>query len=74
MKIPWTDEERDILRQMAGAGKRAREIGLVLKSRTEAAVVTQAQSLGLSLGGEKPEVDFEAFKRIMQNVRKTECL
>lgn len=66
MNIPWTEGEREILKTMIAARKRAADIGRVLKSRSTAAIFNQAYSMGLKITGETPEIDADEFKRIMK--------
>jgi len=62
----WADDETDILRQMAAAGKTARQISAVLKSRSIASINDKSCREGISLSRGDPEIDFEAFRKIMR--------
>jgi hypothetical protein len=63
---PWTDEEREILRKLAGRGKTAKEIARVLVSRSEDAIKAQAGGMCVSLAGNPPEIDMAEFTRLME--------
>lgn len=69
----WTDREIEILQEMANNKCTIADACRVLKSRTKHAINQKAASLGLVFGGE-PEIDFEAFKRIIKTVRNPECV
>jgi len=64
-RIPWQENEIEILKKMAAAGRRVREISAVLKSRSSNSINCKAYSLGLSLGEGEPEIDMDEFKRLM---------
>ena len=72
--IYWNDREKKVLKEMAESGRNAKDIAKILKSRTTNAIHIKANTMGLSLAGEKPEIDFEAFKKMMQAERSTKCL
>jgi hypothetical protein len=61
----WKDQELDILKEMVEAGRSLQEIMSVLKSRTAEGIRNQMDSKGLSFSRE-PEIDMEAFKKIMK--------
>lgn len=64
--IPWTPNEEEILRKMAAAKKTIDEIGAVLKSRSRPGIKSKAQNIGIDLlAYQSPEIDEEAFKRLM---------
>lgn len=65
MQRHWTPEEEDILSKMAKAGCNAFDILKVLKSRSINGITSKASTLGLSLAGGKPDIDMDAFKRLM---------
>jgi hypothetical protein len=64
--IPWNEEERGILKKMAEKGFVAKDVALVLKSRSLASISTQAASLGLSLRPKETEIDMDMFNKIMK--------
>jgi hypothetical protein len=66
----WTEKETAILKQMIAAACDAGKITKVLKSRSICAIKHKAEQLGLSLVS-KPEIDFEAFKKIMRTKERT---
>jgi hypothetical protein len=74
--ILWTEKEIEILKELATAGRDAREISLVLKSRSRAAIHEQASRQGISVGAasQEPEIDFEAFKKMLKTVRNPKCV
>lgn len=74
MSVFWNDQEIVILKQMAKAGKNARQIRKVLTSRTENAIGKKAADLCLSLSGAEPMIDFEQFKKIMGEMEKPKCI
>lgn len=63
--IPWTEKEKDLLKKMAEKGLTAKDVMLVLKSRSIASISAQAASMGLSLCQKEVEIDEVAFKKIM---------
>jgi len=63
--VPWTDKEIEILKEMAQKGFRVQDIQKVLKSRSINGIRNKALLLNLSLMGERPEIDFEAFRQMM---------
>lgn len=63
---PWTDQEHEIMRKMAHAGKNRWDIAKVLTSRTPVAIASKAISLGISLNGGMPEIDMDEYNRIME--------
>lgn len=65
MQRHWTTEEEDILSKMAKVGCSAFDVMKVLKSRTINGITSKASTLGLSLSGGKPDIDMDAFKRLM---------
>ena len=69
----WTDKELEILQSMAENKCTIADACRVLKSRTKNAISQKAANLNLSFAGE-PEIDFEAFKRIIKTVRNPECV
>ena len=62
----WTEQEEKILIQLAEAGCTVVEIKEVLKSRTRSSINNKAQVLGISLGGNDPEIDEDALERILK--------
>lgn len=62
--IPWTEQEVEILRKMAEAGKSVDDIAAVLVSRTVCSVEKKASELRVSLAG-RTEIDVAAFNQIM---------
>lgn len=68
----WSDTEIEILKKLATAKKTAKEISLVLKSRTVQGIKCKAEELNINVSGTpEPEIDFEAFQRIIQNTEKS---
>lgn len=66
VKIPWTEREADLLKQMVNAGKTMPEIRTVLKDRSSDSIKAKAQSMGLRVEFfREAEIDMEAFKRLM---------
>lgn len=67
----WTDQEVEILKEMAAKGYQADDIIKVLRSRTIEGVSNKANALGLSLSA-APEIDMDAYARAMKG--ETKCL
>ncbi len=63
--LKWLPEETKVLQEMVTAGKDEREISKVLKSRTPKAIQDRCDHLGLTLHRNAPEIDMDAFKRLM---------
>jgi hypothetical protein len=61
----WTEQEIEILKKMISANYGMDKILKVLKSRTQSGVEHKAAYLGLSLVS-KPEIDFDAFEKLMK--------
>ena len=70
----WTDKEIEILQEMAENKCSLYDACRVLKSRTKNAISQKAADLHLSFTGGEPEIDFEAFKKIIKSVRNPECV
>jgi hypothetical protein len=68
MKAFWTVQEVDILRKMVEAGKSVNDIRMVLTARSNNAIRCKVNDIGMVFRG-TPEIDFEAFKQIMQTAR-----
>lgn len=68
--IPWTNKEREILIKLAEMGLPAKDVGLVLKSRSICSISNQAKVMGLSLCVKDVEIDEAAFKRLMNRKGK----
>lgn len=66
--MPWTDQEIKILKELAGREKNAREVALVLKSRTVEAISAKGYALGLSFE-KSPEIDMDAYRAMMKVVK-----
>jgi hypothetical protein len=66
MGLPWTNEEIRILREMAEARKSPKQIVAVLRSRTEHAIVYKAKEMGIAFRCYEPEIDLDAFNRLMK--------
>lgn len=61
----WTDKEIKILKTLCKAGKTMPEVQKVFPHRTKNGIHCRASEEGLSLMGLEPEIDEEAFKKIM---------
>lgn len=70
---PWTPQELEILKKMAEAGKTAKEIKKVLVTRSMGGITNKASSVGLSLAGLEPTINFEAYKEMMKGM-EIKCL
>ena len=68
--IPWTDKEKEILTKMSERGLTAKDVALVLKSRSTHGINCQAAIMGLSLCYREVEIDEEAFKRLLKGKGK----
>ena len=64
MSVKWSDQEIEILKKMNAANRTPEDVALVLKSRTPEGIRCKSESLGLKWGI-KPEIDIEAFKKMM---------
>ena len=73
MHINYIPEEDKIIREMAAAGKTPAQIAQVLTTRTKDSITTHCYRRGIELTVYKPEIDFDAFKRIMK-AGKQKCL
>ena len=61
----WSNQEKDILKQMAERGFMTPDIMRVLK-RSKNSIDIMASKMGLSLAGKKPEIDMDEFARLMK--------
>lgn len=65
MRMPWTEKEREILKELYTRGASLEEIGKVLKNRTLGAIKYQARMMGLR----RPvcvEIDEEYYRKLAQ--------
>lgn len=62
----WTDKETKILKELCKAGKTISDAQKVFPHRTKNSIGSKASAEGLSLAGPEPEIDEEAFKKIMR--------
>jgi hypothetical protein len=69
----YSDQEKDILRQMHAKGFIPYDMAQVLKSRTPEGIRKVLVLMGLKGSGE-PEIDMEAFKRIMGEPKQKDTL
>jgi hypothetical protein len=65
-RLPWTPQEEEILIAMVKGERTAEEIGKILKSRSIDAIRNKVYGKGLEFIGQSPEIDMEAFKKIMK--------
>jgi hypothetical protein len=63
--MPWTDQERDILKQLYLRGVSLNEIAKVLKSRTPEAIKYQARMMGLRRPAQV-EIDEEYYRKLAE--------
>lgn len=70
----WTPEEELVLKQLAEHGCTIKDIEKVLISRTRHGIHCKADTMGLSLTGLKPKIDFEVFKQLLKKEREITCL
>ena len=72
--VKWTEQEVDILKEMATGGFTEKEITRVLKSRTVHAINQKCKNTGIVLKSREPEIDFDAFKSMLKTMRKPSCV
>lgn len=66
--MKWTPQEEAILRKMAEKGLVAAEIAKVLRSRSVEAISQKSSHMGISLAGDKPQIDLDAFSELTGEV------
>lgn len=69
MSIPWTEEEREILKKLwSNPEIMIDDMPKVLVSRSKQGIIHQAQRLGLIAISQrtKPKIDFEYLKKLME--------
>ena len=71
MAYKWTEQEMEILQAMAKKGFKVNDIKKVLIGRTVEAIQIKAGSLGHSLNGSPPEIDMDAYARMMKGETKS---
>ncbi len=73
MGTPYTEEEDKIIIEMNKAGFKQSDVAKVLKSREPRMIKARGYVLGLRWSKE-PEIDYEAFKKVMKESRKVTTL
>lgn len=68
--MKWTAKEIDMLKKIGELKGTIKDAKKIFPYRTHDAIYTKASSLGISLAGEEPEPDFEAFKELLKESRK----
>ena len=62
----WTEQEVQVLRDLAAARLGFDEMQKVLKSRTRHAIKNKCADEKISVFGAGPEIDLDAFKKLMK--------
>jgi len=70
--MKWTPKEEEMLKKMCAADKKVEEIRKVFPYRTIESLKNKAFNMNLSMAGERPAPDLDAFARIMGG--KAKCL
>jgi len=73
MAAPYTKQEDEIILQLNKKGYSPKDIAKVLKSRKADQIKDRGYTLGVKWTKE-PEIDFEAFKKLMKQTGKCKCL
>ena len=66
--LQWTKREEEVLKNMVEKRLGYEEMANVLKSRTLIAIRHRCAELKISIYGDGPEIDMEAFKRLMKGI------
>jgi len=66
----WTDKEIEMLEKIGEVQGTIKDAKKIFPYRTHDAIYTKASTLGISLAGEDPEPDFEAFAKLLKESRK----